>query len=453
MFRKQHMPLRVENAVQTEAGGLHEKMRSHPLINSDRDRRPGLSLFLLIGMASAILVAPAETAGAETGYELVRFAVDRAESGDMRNSILILESFYPGIGKSPDYLSWLALGLALTGRSSHAVDVIDKAITDDLPSEVLNRLIRAACRMEQYSLARACANRIKDPQRAAEKTEALASIQADYDSKNATPSFTEAVAMLRVSGTFESSSAREPEPVEFPGYPGVLKGHLIRPLAPEGTRSPAIIYFPGGTFMDQPPPPRNITSDELATALGYVQKGYHFLFVSPRGSTASGGVYWSDRKSAGDMSAAAAYLASRVDVDGARIFAFGRDSGGAVALWSLALPSASIRAAVAFGPRTDPSPEATGEGLSAYEGFTPSFLKSRSLAANVEDLNKPGLVVVGRETPEMLIDEARRFEARAMQTGRPIEFAFLNETDYTGDIMRGPGHDVVMEFLDQFASR
>ncbi len=403
---------------------------------------PGLifSLFYISSLASA-----------EPGLELVMAATEKAEAGDRYIAPLILESFYPAIGKSPEFQSHLALGLALSGHSSHAVEVINYAMEKDaLPADVVRRLVRAACFMEQHTLANACAYRIKDPSLNAERTEIIDSVQKDLESKRSGASFDEIVAMLRAAATFESARATEPESVQFSGHPGILKGYLIKPKNSEGVRYPAIISFPGGAWMDQPPPPREISSDELTTALAYVQQGYVFLFLIPRGSIAGTGVYWSDQKAATDLSAAASYLSTLPEVNAKRIYAYGNGSGGTVVLWSLSLPGSLIRAAVACAPRSDPRTDRVADGKPIYASFTPAFLESRSLAVHAGELMKPGLVIQGMSDPEPVIEETRRFEEKVGLSGQLfIQFKYVNESDYSGDIMRGPGFTLALDFLKQ----
>ena len=119
---------------------------------------------------------------------------------------------------------------------------------------------------------------------------------------------------------------------------------------PGGGRHPALIWIAGGfsnSIGDDPWAPA--TSDNDQSARAFPRAGIVTMYPSLRGGNNNPGYIEGLYGEVDDVLAAARYLASRPDVDPARIYLGGHSTGGTLALLT-AEYSRGFRAVFAFGP-------------------------------------------------------------------------------------------------------
>jgi dipeptidyl aminopeptidase/acylaminoacyl peptidase len=221
---------------------------------------------------------------------------------------------------------------------------------------------------------------------------------------------------------FPSANLVIPEPVVFPSTDGLpLHAQLfLPPNRPAGARSPAVVFFHGGSRRQMLLGWHSMFYYSNAYALNQylANSGYVVLTVNYRGGIgygldfreapgygASGGTEFNDVKAAGQ------YLQSRSDVDRARIGAWGGSYGGYLTAMALARASDIYKAGSDFSgvhdwaieldiPRTAP------DYKTAFDSSPMAF---------VDTWHSPVLLIHGDDDPDvkfkntvMLADALRR---------------------------------------------
>jgi dipeptidyl aminopeptidase/acylaminoacyl peptidase len=149
---------------------------------------------------------------------------------------------------------------------------------------------------------------------------------------------------------------RAPQAVTFQAEDGVtVPAQLFTPATPG--RHPAVVYFHGGPYKQMFPAfhPSGAFTYMYAMNRQLAELGYVVLSVNYRGSEGYGLEFrehperaWRGASEVRDAAAAARWLASRPDVDGTRIGAWGGSYGGLMTAQSLARHSDLFKAGVAL---------------------------------------------------------------------------------------------------------
>lgn len=177
----------------------------------------------------------------------------------------------------------------------------------------------------------------------------------------------------------------------YAASPGPLAAYAT-PVRDDGVRRPAIVWITGGdcnTINDMWSPRR---PDNDQTASQFRSAGVVMMFPSLRGGDENPGRKEGFLGEVDDVLAAAAYLATRPDVDPKRVFLGGHSTGGTLALLVAEVPG-PFRAVFAFGPVAD---------VSGYEdpALTPIDLNDRTEVR----LRSPGYWLDGVLTPTWVIE-------------------------------------------------
>jgi dipeptidyl aminopeptidase/acylaminoacyl peptidase len=226
--------------------------------------------------------------------------------------------------------------------------------------------------------------------------------------------------LRRATKTTIGSEQRWATPPEAPPA-GELE--LVRYRAPLGdnvayvtpvkgtTRGPAIVWLVGGfgfgigsTFWHDAPRSNDQSARQLRRA------GIVTMYPSLRGANGNPGHQECFLGEVDDILAAVEYLASRADVDPARIYLGGHSTGGTLALL-VAASSASFRAIFAFGPVADARQYGPNGCLPA--GVSEAEWKPRSAATFLSDVVTPTFIIEGTEQGNALFDLFRQYRRRA----------------------------------------
>lgn len=225
----------------------------------------------------------------------------------------------------------------------------------------------------------------------------------------------------------------DPTPPEAPPA-GVLE--LVRYRAPlgenhayvtpaqAGERRPAIVWIHGGfdwgisSFLWEPADRENDQSGRAFRDAGIVE-----MYPALRGASGNPGGNECFFGEVDDVIAAAAFLATRPDVDPARIYLGGHSTGGTLALL-VAESSDRFRGVIAFGPADDPRSYGDMGCLPAEVPEQESLV--RAPIAFIEQIRTPTVIIEGAEMGQ--VDAADAFlEYRA---DAPVEVLLVPGADH-----------------------
>lgn len=428
--------------VRLSPRSIHETRMAHDRRPMKRHALPSLAGLVLLLTATAI---PAQTPRPEL-VDIVKRAVHGVPDSASA-SAAVLEALFPGYPEDAEFQTWLALGLARVGYAQEAVAAINGTLEKNpsLPVPIAERLVEAACLMNQHALARASAWRISADE-AAERNRLVETVRADLQSKSRGISYADTIARMKAAGAFDEAGSLEPAVAKFEGFPGNLEGVYLQRQGAGGQKFPAVVCFPGGAPFNQPPPPGDVDSDLLQFALRFVREGYCALIVKPRGWNGGEGIYLSDKGAARDLVRGAAFLSGRPEIDAGRIYAVGHGSAGASVLYALMVENAPLAGGVAFAPRafafsTDPVEDET-----PYGHYRSGYLQFRSPGAEIQSVLYPALVVHGTEDRLVTVEQSRRLEGVVRAANAPVSFAFVSGAGHS-DVIQGDGFSRALDFL------
>jgi len=231
------------------------------------------------------------------------------------------------------------------------------------------------------------------------KPDAPVADEAPPEPSPTTPTFTLAKLRASFDTTVELPVAPEPAPDPPPDifdkihYAGPL-GDYVAYVSPvqAGKRRPAIVWIAGGMEWSigpslWEPAPR----DNDQTAAAFRHAGVVLMHPALRGASGNPGHPECFGGEIDDVIAAADYLATRPDVDPARIYLGGHSTGGTMALL-VAESTARFRAVFAFGPVTHPV--LYGEDCLASDLPTEE-LELRSAAFYLSEIVTPTFIIEG----------------------------------------------------------